>query len=148
MTSLYFFRGLMAVAVCLQLASTKKPAAEPKRDFASIPGHLEALGAKSIKHSLEVIQSYPDPVKFFKKYVAPGRPVLIQNGAKMSPAFEKWTDEYFLSHPESKEHKIEAEQRKKEKRTVPSEEISFSEFVKTYDEKDIYMVSTVPTFIR
>jgi len=40
------------------------------------------------------------------------------------------------------------EQRKKEKRTLPAREISFSEFVKIYKEQDIYMVNSVPPFIR
>ena len=120
----------------------------PERDNASIPGHLEPLGARSRKHSLQVIQSYPDPKTFFKTYVVASKPVLIQNAAKLSSAFEKWTDEYFLSLNESGEYKIAAEQRKKEKRTVPPEEISFSDFVKTYKKDDIYMVNTVPPFIR
>lgn len=147
MIFLFSFRdGLIFLSLFLPFARSTET--KTKRDYASIPGHLEALGAKNIKRSLEVIQSYPDPKTFFKTYVVPSRPVLIENGAKMSPAFAKWTDEYFISLPESSEYKIEAEQRKKEKRTVPPKQLSFSEFVKRYKEDDIYMVSPVPTFIR
>ena len=149
MPSFYFFLGFTVLGtVCLQWANSAQPDVETNRDFASIPGHLEELGAKNTKRSVKVIQSFPDPETFFRTYVDGSKPVLIQNGAKMSSAFEKWTDEYFLSLPESSEHKIRAEQRKKEKRTVPPEEMSFSDFVKTYTEKDIYMVSSVPEFIR
>lgn len=145
----YFFLGFTILGtVCLQWANSAQPDVETNLDFSSIPGHLEELGAKNTKRSVEVIQSFPDPETFFRTYVDGSKPVLIQNGAKMSSAFEKWTDEYFLSLPKSSEHKIQAEQRKKEKRTVPPEEMSFSDFVKTYTEKDIYMVSSVPEFIR
>lgn len=121
---------------------------DTKRDYASFPGHLEPLGAKGVKQSIQVLQNYPDPKTFFKTYVVDSKPVLIQNAARLSSAFQKWTDEYFLSFPESTEHKIEVEQRKKEKRTLPAREISFSEFVKIYEEQDIYMVNSVPPFIR
>lgn len=121
---------------------------DTKRDYASFPGHLEPLGAKGVKQSIQVLQNYPDPKTFFKTYVVGSKPVLIQNAARLSSAFQKWTDEYFLSFPESTEHKIDVEQRKKEKRTLPAREISFSEFVKIYEEQDIYMVNSVPPFIR
>lgn len=127
---------------------TAKLEDDTKRDYVSIPGHLEPLGAKGVKHPIQVLQNYPDPKTFFKTYVVASKPVLIQNAARFSSAFQKWTDDYFLSFPQSTEYKIDAEQRKKEKRTVAPEEISFSEFVKTYKEQDIYMVSPVPPFIR
>ena len=148
MDFLSFHLGFIVVALCLSFGNTSLPQVDPELDYASIPGHLEPLGTKSKKHSLQVIQSYPDPKTFFKTYVVASKPVLIQNAAKLSSAFEKWTDEYFLSLKDSSKYKISAEQRKKEKRTVPPEEISFSEFVKAYNEEDIYMVNTVPTFIR
>ena len=148
MNFLPFNFGFIIVALCLSFGSTALPQADSELEYASIPGHLEPLGTNSKKHSLQVIQSYPDPKTFFKTYVVASKPVLIQNAAKLSSAFEKWTDEYFLSLKDSSEFKISAEQRKKEKRTVPPEEISFSEFVKAYKEEDIYMVNTVPTFIR
>ena len=140
--------GFIVSVVCLPFQSIAQPEVETKQEYSSKPGHLEPLGAKSIKHPVEVIQSYPDPKTFFKTYVVASKPVLIQNAAKLSPAFTKWTDEYFLSLPESTDYKIEAEQRKKERRTIPPEEMSFSEFVKTYKEQDIYMVNSVPQFIR
>ena len=136
---------------CSQLARADQdqvPASDRAQDGASVPGHLEPLGSKNVKHSLQVIQRYPDPITFFKTYVVASKPVLIQNAAKVSPAFQKWTDEYFLSRPESSEATIQAEQRKKEERTTPDKDILFSEFVKSYKEKDIYMVSSVPEFMR
>lgn len=151
MTVRYSLLNSIALAVlCLQLARTENQGAgaDRNKDGASVPGHLEPLGSKNVKHSLEVLQSYPDSKTFFETYVVPSKPVLIKNAAKPSPAFEKWSDEYFLSRSESSEATIQAEQRKKEERTTPDKDISFSDFVKSYKEKDIYMVSPVPMFLR
>lgn len=116
--------------------------------MSSYPGHLEPLGSKNPRHSLEAITDFLIPVKFFKNYVAPSRPVLIRGGAKLSPAFAAWTDDYFLSFAEASDFKIVAEQRKKEIRTQQALEISFNEFVKTYESEDIYMVNGVPSFLQ
>lgn len=138
--------SIVLAAFCLQLARTAiEDSVDKSQD---VPGHLEPLASKNVKHSLEIIQNYPDPKTFFKTYVVKSKPVLIQNAAKLSSAFEKWTDEYFLSRPESSEEKIQAEQGKKEERTKPDKETSFSDFVKSYKENDIYMVSSVPAFMR
>ena len=112
------------------------------------PGHLQPLGSQNVKHSLEVINDFSTPVEFFKTYAAPVKPVLIRGGAKFSPAFTRWTDEYFLSLPESNDFNITAEQRKKEIRTFPAVDISFKEFVTTYEQEDIYMVNGVPPFLQ
>lgn len=135
--------------ICLQLALI--PIAELTSDepsFMNFPGHLEPLGLRNTKRSLESIPGFPTPAKFFKSYVAPVKPVLIRGGARLSPAFTKWTDEYFSSFPESGDFKIVAEQRKKEIRTHPALDISFEEFVKTYESEDIYMVNGVPPFLQ
>lgn len=120
----------------------------PSTNFDSHPGHLQPLGSQNVKHSLEVINDFLTPVEFFKAYAAPVKPVLIRGGAKVSPAFTKWTDEYFLSQPESNDFNISAEQRKKEIRTFPAIDISFKEFVTTYEKEDIYMVNGVPPFLQ
>lgn len=135
--------------ICLHLAlisSAKLSTGEPH--LTNFPGHLEALGSRNVQHSLEVIPDFSTPEKFFENYVAPSKPVLIRGGAKHSPAFADWTDEYFLSFAESSDFKIVAEQRKKEIRTHPPLDMSFEEFVKTYENSDIYMVNGVPPFLQ
>lgn len=117
-------------------------------DFSAPPGHLEPLGSRNVKHSLEVINDFLTPIEFFKNYVYPIKPVLIRGGAKISPALTKWTDEYFLSLPESNDFNVTAEQRKKEIRTFPAYDVSFKEFVSTYRKEDIYMVNGVPPFLQ
>ncbi|KAL9969293.1 hypothetical protein ACROYT_G021492 [Oculina patagonica] len=139
--SLYLF-------VCLQIALIPVAKLSQDENLSSHPGHLEPLGSRSIKHSLEAINDFLTPVEFFKNYVAPVKPVLIRGGAKLSPALTRWTDEYFLSLPESEEFNVTAEQRKKEIRTYPAIDISFNEFVKIYEKDDIYMVNGVPPFLQ
>ena len=137
------------VVVCLQLLLI--PVAKFSSDEPHLtkhPGHLEPLGARSAKRSLETISDFPTPEKFFETYVAPVKPVLIRGGAKLSPAFTKWNDEYFSSFTESSDFQIVAEQRKKEVRTNPPIDMSFKEFVATYENKDIYMVHGVPPFLQ
>lgn len=138
---LYLKFGLIPVAKLLQDEL-------PSTNFDSHPGHLQPLGSQNVKHSLDVINDFLSPVEFFKTYAAPVKPVLIRAGAKVSPAFTKWSDEYFLSLPESNDFNITAEQRKKEIRTFPAMDISFKEFVTTYEKEDIYMVNGVPPFLQ
>lgn len=114
----------------------------------NLPGHLEPLGSKNVKRSVELIHDFLTPVEFFKNYAGANKPVLIRGGAKLSPAVTKWTDEYFLSLPESNDFNITAEQRKKEIRTYPAQDITFKQFVSTYIEEDIYMVNGVPPFLQ
>lgn len=111
------------------------------------PGHLEPLGARSQKHSLEVLDAFPSPQEFFQNYASQLKPVLFRGGAKLSPAFAKWSDEYFLAHEEAANLQIVAEKRKKENRTYPSQDMSFQEFVQNYEQEDIYMVDSVPPFL-
>lgn len=117
-------------------------------NLGSHPGHLQPLGSRNKKQSLETIHDFLTPVEFFKNYVAPVKPVLIRGGAKISPALTKWTDEYFVSLSESEDFKITAEQRKKEIRTYPAIDMSFKEFISTYEKQDIYMVNGVPPFLQ
>lgn len=113
------------------------------------PGHLEPLGAKHNKSSVETLFAFPEPRDFFKNFASASRPVLIKTGAKLSPAFAKWTDEYFVSLPEAENFIIDVENGKKENRTKGDmRRVSFIEFLKMYKEEDVYTVNGVPTFIQ
>ncbi|XP_031567482.1 tRNA wybutosine-synthesizing protein 5-like [Actinia tenebrosa] len=117
-------------------------------DPSTWPGHLEPLGSQNEKLSLETVHSFPSPQDFFSKYVSTITPLLIKGGAKLSPAFSKWTDEYFKSLPEAKKYTVVAEQGKKENRTNPAQDLAFYDFVDTYKKKDIYMVHGVLPFLQ
>ena len=110
-------------------------------------GHLKELGVGRPMHSLEETDGFPFTKSFFKNYVQPLKPVIMKNAAKLSPAFERWTDEYFLRQNEPADHKISIELKKKENRTFGVDEISFKEFVQVYNDSDIYMVNGIPPFI-
>lgn len=113
------------------------------------PGHLEPLGVKHRKSSIKTLFSFPDPSDFFSNFASASQPVLIKTGAKLSPAFDKWTDEYFLSLPEAENFTIDVENGKKEDRASGDvNRLSFKEFVEIYRNNDVYMVNGVPTFIQ
>ncbi|XP_028412670.1 tRNA wybutosine-synthesizing protein 5-like [Dendronephthya gigantea] len=119
-----------------------------EEDPSSWPGHMEPLGSRNVKHSVTSVDEFPTPQDFFKDYVSPSKPLLIRNGAKISPAFKLWTDEYFGSLHGAENTSVFVEQRKKENRTFPGKEISFKEFIETYNASDIYMVNAVPDILQ
>ena len=87
----------------------------------------------------------------------------MRGAAKLSPAFSLWTDDYLLTAagggPPSlwglgggeggeEEHRVSVELAKKENRTGPSKELGFREFLGVYRDEEIYMVDSVPPFLR
>jgi hypothetical protein len=58
------------------------------------------LGRQTEAITVPVLQGFLEPTKFFEDYVIPGRPVVFKGAAKEFPAFQRWTDEYFLSFKE------------------------------------------------
>ena len=122
-------------------------APESLDDLTSHPGHLKPFGLQGRTFQVASVEYFPPPSEFFNNYVNGSKPLLIRGGGKMSPAYERWTDEYFLNLPGSNHHKVVVEQAKKENRSVPPEDVSFNDFVKRYTKEDIYMVHSVPDFI-
>lgn len=113
------------------------------------PGHLEPLGARHNKNSVKTLFAFPDPRDFFQNFVSSSFPLMIKGGAKLSPAFTQWTDEYFVSVPESDDLLIDVENGKKENRTKGGlQRMSFKQFVENYRDRDVYMVNGVPKFIQ
>ena len=58
------------------------------------------LGQQSPALPVPVIQGFLQPTEFFRDYVIPGRPVVFKGAAREFPAFQRWTDDYFLSFEE------------------------------------------------
>ena len=56
------------------------------------------------------------------------KPLLIRGGAKSSPAFKLWQDDYLKSHKEAETFKVFVEHRKKENRTEGGDNIPLKEF--------------------
>lgn len=78
----------------------------------------------------------------------PSVPVIFKNGAKRSPGFLKWTDEYFLNHPKSGKTYVDVEEKKVENRSSSITTMSFEDFVKQYHQIDAYLVTMPPDFLR
>jgi hypothetical protein len=97
-----------------------------------------------LRHIEMVAQIQKVPHHFFQQ--SP-KPVKMKNVAKISPALTKWTDDYFISLREPKDHTVSVETMKKENRSQGVRQMSFIEFVKQYNTSGIYMVNPVPPFI-
>lgn len=119
-----------------------------KQRLMEMPGHLQPIGSAGPFFNLKSMKGFPSIRDFFNKYVIPSTPLLMKDAATISPAFTKWTDEYFLNHPDSRKIKVYAEGRKKEIRTEPGSTMTFHQFVKRYNTTDMYMVHGLPKHIR
>lgn len=118
-------------------------------DPSLFPGHLEPLGARHNKSSVKTLFAFPAPREFFQNFASASFPLLIKGGAKLSPAFTKWTDDYFSSVAGSESFSIDVENGKKENRTKGDlQRMSFKQFVESYRDQDVYMVNGVPDFIQ
>lgn len=111
-------------------------------------GHLDPIFSYGERHEVEVFGGFPTPKQFFQDFVSPSKPVLFRGAAKLFPAYKLWNDEYFLSYPESREYTVTVETKKKENRSQPANDVPFSTYLKHYRNKDIYMVNSVPDFLR
>lgn len=113
-----------------------------------LKGHLEPIFTHGERHLVKGLEGFPDPERFFREFVSRERPVVFKNAAKNFQAFQKWSDDYFLSKPQSKEYAVTVETKKKESREQPADEVPFDTFLKYYRKKDIYMVETIPKFLQ
>ncbi|XP_050390812.1 uncharacterized protein LOC126809970 [Patella vulgata] len=117
-------------------------------DLTTEPGHLKPFGTGRPIHDIEEVQGFPSPDDFFKNYFFPQKPVKIASGAKMSPAFKLWTDEYFLNLNIPEHSTVFLETVKKESRQQKTMNMAFKKFVKTYMNSTYYMVDNVPEYLK
>ena len=94
------------------------------------------------------IVGFPTTGEFFKNYVQNWKPLIMREAGKLSAAFERWTDDYFLSLDIPSDNTVSVERGKKENRNDPLLELNFREFVTVYNTTDQYMVDSVPEFLR
>ena len=87
---------------------------------------------------------------FFKNYVhsKPKKAVIFKGGAKLSPAFDLWSDDYLVNHPQSEEMEFDVEVGKKETRSGDMEKRTIKNFIQTFRKDDIYAVTDVPEKLR
>ena len=68
--------------------------------------------------------------------------------AKLSPGFDKFSDEYFKGAPDADSTMIYAEPEKKENRTKEGYTISIKEFIDRYHSETLYMVNALPKQVK
>jgi lysine-specific demethylase 8 len=122
-------------------------AAQPELDLATHPGHLKPLGSQGPVHPIDELTAFPDSSTFYKRYTKASKPLLVKGGAKDSPAYALWTDEYLTGKEEAKSEIVTVEYGKKENRTKGSKLYSMKEFVEAYKKENIYLVAGVPKYI-
>jgi hypothetical protein len=112
------------------------------------PGHLKRFGSSGPFAKLDTLSEISTS-EFFSKYVKNKKALLIKGGAKTFPALKLWTDEYLLAA--SREHddqKLVVETEKKESRDQSVLELSLREFLLNYKKKELYLVNSVPLYLR
>ena len=118
-----------------------------ENDISSDDGNSARFGGGGPNHPLEEIEGFPDPENFFTQYVLASKPVKMTGAAKISPAFELWSDEYFLSLDIPADNLVLVETKKKENRKQKTLQMHFKDFVNSYNDSEQYMVETVPDFL-
>ena len=112
-----------------------------------LPGHLQPLGSQVVPvGDVLTLAQVPSPEEFFNEFVKPGKPVLFKGAAIPTPAFKSWTDDYLSS--KFGKVKFDVEEGKKENRSKELFNMPLEEFLKSYKEKDIYLVASVPKIMR
>jgi hypothetical protein len=112
------------------------------------PGHLNRFGSSGPFTKLDTL-SQIGTREFFSKYVKNKKALLIKDGAKSFPAIKLWTDEYLLAA--SRKHddqKLVVETEKKESRDQSVLELSLRDFLSNYKKRELYLVNSVPLYLR
>ncbi|XP_021377379.1 tRNA wybutosine-synthesizing protein 5-like isoform X2 [Mizuhopecten yessoensis] len=116
-------------------------------DLTKAPGHMKPFGYGRPMVEVEETFVTPDPETFWKNNVYALKPLKMKGAASISPAFSKWTDDYFLSLDMSNENTVTVETVKKESRQQKIVQMDFQRFVQEYNNSEIYMVNSVPQTI-
>ncbi|XP_078618555.1 uncharacterized protein LOC144886060 isoform X2 [Branchiostoma floridae x Branchiostoma japonicum] len=113
------------------------------------PGHLEPIGSQAPVKRVDARKGFPSPKVFLEEYAISSVPVLFKGAITDSVAYRKWkSDDYLRTFPEAatKFHLVET--KKKEDRTQPLSEMTLQQFLGRYATDDIYMVETLPEFLK
>ncbi|EDV25231.1 uncharacterized protein TRIADDRAFT_56964 [Trichoplax adhaerens] len=118
------------------------------KDTKGLPGHLKPLGHSGRHIEITEINGFPSLKTFFKQHVSQSKPLVMRGAAKIYPAFSKWSDDYFLSLPETSTAEIDIQQRKKQNYSLPYLRATLAEFLHRYNHTDEYMVSYIPSHLK
>ncbi|XP_065837981.1 uncharacterized protein [Oscarella lobularis] len=120
-------------------------------DPSTAAGHLEKLGSRGPIRKVAETTGFLDPETFYRQHTKKFRPIVFRDAAKQSPAFERWTDDYLKATAQANPNNggdLVVEARKKENRSAASYMMSLDRFIDSYRRLDIYMVASVPEFLR
>ena len=106
-------------------------------------GHLQRFGSWKPAQQVETREEgdLPDVQEFFDKYVYPkGKPVIFKGAAKTFAAYS-WNDKDLSE--KFGEDTMSLEYNKKETRTGGGTQMTFNEFLQTYNDTDTYCVNVL-----
>ena len=114
------------------------------------PGHLTPFGSSGpFSHIEQIIDDVPDPIDFFKNYVAKSRPAVFRQASAKDPHLSLWNSDenlkkIFLNNKED----VHVETRKKESRQQNILSMTMTEFLQRYQKEELYLVEEVPSLLR
>jgi len=123
----------------------------PKFQVSSDPdklaGHLRPFGYQRPPNGPIIEYDKPlRPEKFWEKHVSKNLPLVFRGGISESPAISKWTDKYIKEKYGDLDVLIE---KKRENRTHGmTSRLLLGDFIDTYKEDDIYVVTVMPDPMR
>ncbi|XP_071113454.1 tRNA wybutosine-synthesizing protein 5-like [Haliotis cracherodii] len=128
------------------LGTSENDKQSPK-DLTSEPGHMKPFGSGRPSRQIDAVDGFPDQRAFLRDYAFGSKPLKMTGAAKLSPAFNLWTDDYFLSLDLPEESIVHLETIKKESRQQDTEDMKFQDFIKIYNKTEYYMVDAVPEYL-
>ncbi|CAH1244729.1 KDM8 [Branchiostoma lanceolatum] len=119
-------------------------------DSALPVGHLQPLGGhRPPDVPIDELHTIPHPREFWDKYVKHEKAVILRGAAKNSPAFTLWTEEYLRDNYGKLEVRLEGKREKNGPSPIGAKGIigrdTIGHFIETYQNKDAYLVSQLPT---
>jgi len=118
--------------------------------FSQHPGHLKPFGSLGPFEQIhELTNNFPNPIIFFDNYVSKSRPVLLRQILANDPHLSLWnTDEKLKEIFFNNNDIVHVETRKKENRKQDILSMTMTEFLKRYQNEELYLVEEVPNLLR
>ncbi|KAK7473978.1 hypothetical protein BaRGS_00034807 [Batillaria attramentaria] len=146
---------LSTVLLCLLcVAHTQSPLSMDlgRDEFVNFKGHLKAFGESGKRLDVDVTDKFPPPEEFFSKFVQQSRPLKMSGAARDTRACRLWSDDYLLSLklPDGQGSDVKVERTKQHNYRIDEENyrINFHDFLRIYNNTEIYVVDSVPEFLR
>lgn len=106
------------------------------------PGHLKPFGSQGPHLKVNEVDSL-STVDFFENYVSAKQAVVLRGATNQFAATNLWSDDYLFKKTEDFNDLFDVETVKKETRNQKMLQMTFTDFLKSYRTKELYMVSDV-----